>query len=199
MAILTFTQLRNNLTDQTIFREKRSSESLDDFANRKLEEQARNFYNRTSYDIFLSHSFKDAPAILMLAILLEKQGTTVYVDWLVDPNLDRTKVTAQNAKILRDRMKSCKSLLYAISSNSVQSSWVQWELGLGDGQKNGKVAIVPVYEDQEFSPSFFKQEYLGLYPYVEKIDNLFFVIGKQNSSLIPWLAKTNPLQDIVYG
>lgn len=199
MAILTLSQLRNTLPDQPIFRERRSLESLDDFANRKLQEQARNFFNRTSYDIFLSHSFKDAPAIFTLALLLEKQGTTVYVDWLVDPNLDRTKVTTQNAKIIRDRMKSCKSLLYAISSNSVQSSWVQWELGLGDGQKNGKVAIVPIYQDQEFSPNFFKQEYLGLYPYIEKIDDLFFVIGKNRSSLIPWLVKTNPLQDLIYG
>lgn len=199
MPILTFSHLRSRLPNQLIFRDKRSFESLYDFANRKLQEQSRNFQNRTSYDIFLSHSFKDAPVILMLALLLEQQGTTVYVDWLDDPNLDRTNVTAENAKIIRERMKTCKSLLYAISSNSVQSSWVQWELGLGDGQKNGKVAIVPIYQDQEFSPNFFKQEYLGLYPYIDNVDDLLYVNGKSRMTIASWLANPNPLQVLMYG
>jgi len=198
MAILTLNDLRLGLRPRYLT-EQRSSESLDEYAVRKLVEYSTNFYKKSSYDIFLSHSFRDAPAILMLTFLLEKLGVSVYVDWIHDPLLDRSKVTSDTARIIRERMSRCKSLLYAISSNSVQSSWVQWELGLGDGQKNGKVAIVPVYQNQEFSPSFFKQEYLGLYPHIEWIDGLFFVIGKQRSSLIPWLTKTNPLQDLVYG
>ena len=38
------------------------------------------------FDVFLSHSFKDATVILGIKRILEKQNLTVYVDWIDDPN-----------------------------------------------------------------------------------------------------------------
>ncbi len=199
MAILQLRNLRYGVTDRAIYRERRSYETLDMFASRKLIEQAQGWSSTHSYDIFLSHSIKDAPAILMLSLLLQDQGLTVYVDWVDDPLLDRTKVTTATAKILRDRLRSSKSLLLALTSNSARSSWVQWELGLGDGQKNGRVAILPLETENDSMTNFYRQEYLGLYPFVDEVSGIAFVNGLKSIRLTEWISKTNPLQDIIYG
>ncbi len=62
------------------------------------------FNANDSFDVFLSHSSKDAEVILGIKLLLEGQGLSVYVDWIVDTQLDRTKVNAETAETLRDRM-----------------------------------------------------------------------------------------------
>lgn len=45
-----------------------------------------------------------------------------------------------------------------------------WELGFSDGL-HGRVAIVPVTDQQETSEAFQGQEYLGIYPYLTLTDN----------------------------
>ena len=63
------------------------------------------------YDIFLSHSHDDAELILGVKKLIEDLGLTVYVDWIEDAKLDRSKVTRQTGALLRARMRSCSSLI----------------------------------------------------------------------------------------
>lgn len=118
-----------------------------------------------TYDIFLSHSFADAAIVLGLKKTLEEFGFSVYVDWIEDSALDRSQVTPATAALLRERMRSCRSLLYASSPNATSSKWMPWELGYFDGY-NARVAIVPVVASPQ--TSFVGQEYLGLYPYVDK-------------------------------
>lgn len=118
------------------------------------------------YDVFLSHSTKDAEIVLGVKLVLEEQGKKVYVDWIDDAELDRTRVTPKTAAVLRDRMKSCVSLVFIATENSSSSKWTPWELGYFDGFKQGGVSIFPVLED--WQSSFEGQEYLGLYPLVEK-------------------------------
>ncbi|WP_020182646.1 TIR domain-containing protein [Methylotenera sp. 1P/1] len=120
----------------------------------------------TTYDIFLSHSFHDAELILGMKGVLEDLGYTIYVDWIEDPFLDRTKVSSKTAEILRQRMNFCKSLFYVTTTNSENSKWMPWECGYFDGKKE-KVAIVPVLKESS-SNSYSGQEYLGLYPYIVK-------------------------------
>jgi hypothetical protein len=169
------------------------------FAERVLINESRTFSKQKKYDIFLSHSFEDAEVILQLKEEIEASGFSVYVDWIEDPQLDRTKVTKKNAAIIRDRLNSCKSLLYAISYNSQKSSWVQWELGLADGQKQGRVAIVPILEFDK-PKDFYKQEYLGLYPFIDKEAGLVWVNSTETKyeSLGQWLEMINPLS-ILYS
>ncbi len=126
-----------------------------------LLEASKSFSPDEKYDVFLSHSFLDAQEILGLKFSIEDQGLTVYVDWIDDPSLDRTKVTRDTAAELRRRMRTCRTLFYASSLNATLSKWMPWELGYFDGH-NGKVAIIPVAEGQE--SSFTGQEYLALYP-----------------------------------
>lgn len=120
-----------------------------------------------NFDVFLSHSFRDALLILGLKLLLEADGLSVYVDWISDPQLDRTKVSAATAGRLRERMRACRSLVYATSQNASISRWMPWELGLFDGTHGSeRVAVCPIVTG---TGSYAGEEYLGLYKTLEKV------------------------------
>lgn len=116
-----------------------------------------------TYDIFLSHSFKDAELILGVKLLLEDYGYSVYVDWIEDSKLDRSKVTKETAETIRRRMDCCKCLFYSTTESSVDSKWMPWECGYMDGKKS-KSAILPLTHTG--LSAFRGQEYLGVYPYI---------------------------------
>lgn len=124
------------------------------------------------YDVFLSHSIKDANIILGIRIVLIRQGLKVYVDWIEDPALDSSNVTPKTAEKLRRRMRQSKSMIYAHSINSPGSKWMPWELGFFDGF-NGNIAILPIMKNE--NDSFKGQEFLGLYPYIDKSANTTWV------------------------
>ena len=118
-----------------------------------------------TYDIFLSHSYLDKDQIASLKYFLEEFGFSVYIDWIDDSQLNRNSVTKETAVRIRERMRHCKSLLFAFSENSSNSKWMPWELGYFDGLK-GTVAIIPI--TTAIKNSFEGTEYVGLYPYVTK-------------------------------
>jgi hypothetical protein len=122
----------------------------------------------TVFDIFLSHSFLDKAEVQGLYQELTDFGYSVYVDWIVDPHLDRTNVTKISASLVRERMKYSKSLLLAISTNATFSKWIPWELGYIDGHTN-RCAIIPVSKDETPPKSFNGTEYLTLYPFIKKL------------------------------
>lgn len=128
----------------------------------------------TTYDIFLSHAHEDAEVITGLKILIEREGLSVYVDWIEDPTADRSLITARTANMLRERMKHCKFLLFASSKASSTSKWMPWEIGYFDGLRSEHVGILPIV--QTAGGGFSGQEYLGLYPTWQLID--FAGIGR---------------------
>jgi hypothetical protein len=120
----------------------------------------------TDYDIFLSHSSEDAAVIAGVKTLLEQAGLTVYVYWIEEDQAQQvTKATADN---LRSRMQHCRGLIYASSQASPRSKWMPWELGYFDGRKPGRVAIFPLAISA--GSRFVGQEYLALYPKIERIN-----------------------------
>lgn len=121
-----------------------------------------------TFDIFLSHASEDEVLIAGVQALLEGQGLRVYVDWIYDQQLDRTRVTAATADRLRTRMQSSRYLLYVSSRSAPTSKWMPWELGFFDGHRPDHIGILPLVENRY--DSFQGQEYLGLYPQVELID-----------------------------
>lgn len=122
----------------------------------------------TEFDIFLSHSFLDKSEIQGLYQELTDFGFKVYVDWIVDPHLDRKNVTKTSANLIQTRLKFSKSLLLSISTNAALSKWMPWELGYVDGNTN-KCAIIPVSNERNL-PKYFKgTEYLLLYPFIKKV------------------------------
>lgn len=121
----------------------------------------------TGFDIFLSHSYLDKKQVEGIYIELTNKGFSVYVDWIVDPQLNREKVTKETAELIRKRMKSSKTLLLAISTNAGLSKWIPWELGFIDGN-TGNCAIFPVAPGAASPAAFERSEYLLLYPYIKK-------------------------------
>lgn len=127
---------------------------------------------KSHFDIFLSHSSSDAKLIFGVKQILEEQGLSVFVDWIDAPQLDRSKVTKETASELRKFMRNCSSFLYATSTNSTTSRWMPWEIGYFDGFRGDKIAIFPLIPSTSPTSTFQGQEYLGLYPYLEKITDL---------------------------
>lgn len=120
----------------------------------------------TGFDIFLSHSFLDKDEVEGIYLELTTKGFSVYVDWIVDPDLNRENVTKQSAELIRKRMKSSKSLLLALSANANLSKWIPWELGFLDGATS-QCALFPVSKDIYPAKTFERSEYLKLYPYIK--------------------------------
>jgi hypothetical protein len=131
--------------------------------NKVLEEVAETAED--NFDIFLSHSIKDAEIVRGTHVLLKRLGYSVYVDWIIDPELDRAEVSRATALHLKKRMSQCKALLYLSTQNSVGSKWMPWELGFFDGFSKGKVAILPVAKRAR--DDYVGQEYLSVYPYAD--------------------------------
>ena len=164
-------------------------------ADQIIVESASAFKSYKSYDVFLSHSIRDAEIILGIKGILEDLGYSVYVDWIDDLGLDRKKVSKETAKKLKERMNASKSLLFVTTENADNSKWMPWECGYFDGIK-GKVAIVPV-KKISLSNNYDGQEYLGLYPYINKQestgghDMLWVWLNSKNYvSFDDWVKKT---------
>jgi hypothetical protein len=165
-----------------------------------LSESSRTHY---SFDIFLSHSFLDKEEVEGLYLILTGMGYSVYVDWIIDPHLGRTNVTKSTAEIIRNRMKSSKSLLLAFSANAAMSKWMPWELGYVDGKTN-RCAILPVSKDVIPPKAFVRSEYLLLYPYVKKAaidysEKIYITESSSNYVLIDsWLKRNqNPIYNSI--
>jgi hypothetical protein len=155
MSLFTSSYLRNVYNNRTV--------NLVDGVRRR--EYAR--AETASFDIFLCHSFLDKEIIGGLYTELTRQGYSVYVDWVVDPHLDRDNVTKESAELIRTRLKNSKSLLLAVSTNANLSKWMPWELGYVDGHTNN-CALVPIETNNMTVTSFNRREYLLLYPYVKR-------------------------------
>lgn len=122
-----------------------------------------------AFDVFLSHSFHDAEVIYGLRNLLQSDGLSVYVDWIEDPQLDRSRVSPATAERLRSRMRQCRTMIYATSRAAGQSRWMPWELGCFDGlrQSSSRIAILPI--ESSGTGTFIGQEYLGLYKTIKNV------------------------------
>lgn len=147
-----------------------------------------------TFDIFLSHAREDAILIKGLRDELTDMGLRVYVDWIEDPQLDRTHVTTDTAKMLRVRMRQARCLLFATSETAKKSVWMPWELGYMDSYRNSRVAIAPMVDDDKASTEFKGQEYLGLYPYLDKTGTSLWIhkSASQYVRFTDWLEGKDP-------
>lgn len=159
MAYLTINEARDAVRRRGVTRSARSI----------LNEAASTVRKDQQFDVFLSHCVKDAEAILGVKILLEDAGLSVYVDWIEDKDLDRANVTPATAAILRERMQASKAMMFATSEASPSSKWMPWELGYFDGLRQAQIAILPLLTSPR--DAFKGQEYLGLYPVVERLSH----------------------------
>ena len=152
---------------------------------------------QTSFDVFLSHAVLDSELVLGVKTVLERRGQSVYVDWLNDPLLDRSKVTPATADRLRKRMRQCKSMIYVYTRNATDSRWMPWELGYFDAF-NGNVAVLQVAQSSTEVP-YRGEEFVGLYPYVDLTDAALWVhrSGQDYASITEWRSRPDKLRPVV--
>lgn len=206
MSFFTEEELRNRAKEQ--MRVKTYGPAFDSTEKRARAILSEHRDNRQSYlsdslrtyDIFLSHSSKDTEIVAGLKLRIEDLGYSVYVDWIDDPLLNRAHVTKETALKLQDRMKNCKSLIYAFSPNASNSKWMPWELGYFDALKKGRVSVLPI---KETSYGTFKgTEYLEIYNYIQidqildssKWDLWVHETSSKYVRYLPWLNGENPTQ-----
>ncbi len=65
-----------------------------------LNENRQIFKSKSTYDLFLSHSYLDKTLVYTLVNLLNKSGYSAYVDWMVDTQLDRSQVNKSTSETL---------------------------------------------------------------------------------------------------
>lgn len=159
-----------------------------------LNESQRTFSNtagrdiNTKFDIFISYNIKDRAIIEGVYNELTEMGFKVYVDFIVDKDLDRSNVSLETAKIIRTRLENSKSLIYAQSPNAAMSRWMPWELGVVDGHTK-KCAVLPILINS--TDLYSKQEYLKLYPVIKPNSSYrMFVYREQNGEETPVFMDT---------
>ena len=164
------------------------------FSAERLASNAKTASASDTFDVFLSHAAEDAILIKGLSDELTELGFSVYVDWIVDPQLDRAHVTKDTAAALRARMRQSRCLLFATSEASKKSVWMPWELGFVDGHRGARVAIAPMVADYEATSEFKGQEYLGIYPYLDKTGSNLWVhkSASQYVQFRNWLNGSDP-------
>lgn len=113
------------------------------------------------FDVFISYSSKDKAHAIFVKRFLEAHNFSVYID-LYDDVLNPNNVNDKTARVLEERIRSCKAIIYIHSQNSELSVWCPWELGFGGGT-NKKISIFEIYTDKES----YEQIYTDLYPCFE--------------------------------
>jgi hypothetical protein len=98
-----------------------------------------NIKTKDTFDIFLSHSYKDKYYVYgVYLILTEDYGLKVYIDWIVDPFLSetRSKVAIRNIRILQIRMSQSQNFSLLKTANFKESKWIAWETGYFNGKSD---------------------------------------------------------------
>ena len=97
-----------------------------------------------SFDVFLSHSSVDKKDILRLKTLLNTKNLSVYIDWIEDRDSLRRELTnADTARVIIERIKHTKAVLYVQTESSVLSLWTSWELGYASALGK-KICVLPL-------------------------------------------------------
>lgn len=82
-----------------------------------------------SYDYFISHSSKDFNFVQNLIKKLNEKNFNVYCDWVNDTDyLKRNLVGDATKRVIELRMNQANKLILVKSNNSLNSSWVKYEL-----------------------------------------------------------------------
>ena len=82
---------------------------------------------------FVSYSSKDSEYLPYVLKILVNHGANPYID----KGDERLPIppSSKTAEVLKDTIKKSKKMVVFVTSNSKDSKWIPWELGLGDGMK----------------------------------------------------------------
>ena len=111
--------------------------------------------------VFISYSSKDIVSLPTVLEIISGHGGMPYVD-KADERLPE-KPNKETASILKGTILSTRKFIVFVTSNTKDSKWVPWELGIGDGTKrDSDIALFPSTENRN-EINWYEQEYFGLY------------------------------------
>lgn len=118
----------------------------------------------TAKNTFLSHSSKDAEYLPGVITLLKNHGASVYCD--LDDERMPDNPNPETAELIKKQIKKSLRLVLFVTTNSKDSKWVPWELGIGDISLSPEnVALLPA-SNSSLDQIWAKQEYLGIYRHI---------------------------------
>ncbi|MGB3727304.1 MAG: toll/interleukin-1 receptor domain-containing protein [Glaciecola sp.] len=119
---------------------------------------------KSAKDTFLSHSSKDADYLPGVIKLLANHGASVYCD--LDDERMPGEPNVETAELIKSQVKISRKFVLFVTTNSQDSKWVPWELGIGDVSLSAdNVALLPASQNS-YDQAWAKQEYLGLYRHI---------------------------------
>jgi hypothetical protein len=152
-----------------------SFESAKDYAFSKSIREALTQH----YDIFLSHSARDKNTVLAILEIIQNKGYSAYVDWIDDSQADRNAIASK----IKTAINKSARLLYIHTHNSINSKWTPWEIGCFDYAKGvNKIAIMPLLDNNNNTPSYYGQEYLQQYNTISANYLFNFITGNVDRS-----------------
>ena len=171
MSYLTFSTLTNQRSE--LLKEARLAKAL----NEQL---------HVSTKIFLSHRHKDIEIVQSAVGFLRKFGADLYIDWMDDVLPDKTN--SETAQKIKSAIKGASKFILLATSNSLESKWIPWELGLGDSKGIPNIAVMPLLEYDNY---WQEREYYSIYGSIETDRNGtwgWFPPGKNEGELLKnWL------------
>lgn len=133
------------------------------------------------YDLFLSHSYRDKEKLIEIKNLLNASGLNVYMDWVNDKDeLLRSLTSAETAKVITERIKKSKAILYIHTNSSLDSKWTPWELGYAYAIKKPILVYRPELTDNE-------PEYLQLHKSVTLKNESLVFVDDCNTPVVDWI------------
>jgi len=96
-----------------------------------------------NFDIFLSHRYYlKFYNIIIFYILSIHYALNVYVDWIFDYDIDRKTLTPDTVKLLKERMKQSRKLLFFNILSSATTNWMAWEVGYFSCLRKDSIGIL---------------------------------------------------------
>ena len=120
-------------------------------------------YASSESTVFLSHRHKDHKLVEDVKGILSNEGVDVYIDTFDHKMPDQT--SDDTAKRIKNKIDKSSKFILLATPNSLDSKWIPWDLGLGDGMKGiHNVAILPYTEYDNIWP---EREYYQIYGRIE--------------------------------
>lgn len=106
--------------------------------------------NKKHYDVFISHSSKDAIQVRQIMYILNGQGLVCYCDWTSDNDfLKRSMVSEYTREVLKKRLLQSNDLIFISSENSRDSEWVNFERDYYRNYGKGRMFIIHLDENED--------------------------------------------------
>ena len=109
--------------------------------------------------IFISYKHVDQAAADQVALRLQQEGVEIFLD-----KLNENQNGLEISEYLKGHLRTCTDLIVVIPSETKQSWWVPWEIGVASGQDSPMATFV--------SENTSIPDYLKKWPYLRSLSDV---------------------------